>query len=33
MPQNDTLILRIELEHDRSIYRDVEIARSVRATS
>ena len=25
MPQNDTLILRVALEHDRSIYRDIEI--------
>jgi hypothetical protein len=25
MPQNDTLILRAALEHDKSIYRDIEI--------
>ena len=25
MPQNDTSILRVALEHDRSIYRDIEI--------
>ncbi len=25
MPENDILILRVELEHERSIYRDIEI--------
>lgn len=28
MPQNDTLILRVALEHDKSIYRDIEIGSS-----
>lgn len=28
MPQNDTLILRAALEHDKSIYRDIEIESS-----
>ena len=28
MPQNDTLILRVALEHDKSIYRDIEVEAS-----
>ena len=28
MPQNDTQILRVQLDHDRSIYRDIEIENS-----
>lgn len=28
MPQNDTLILRVALEHEKSIYRDIEVEAS-----